>query len=386
MSETIWLLSRVFVPNSGGASRRVDELAYFLRNEGKRVIIVTSNRSEHESPLQNPIEFINSRVDKFPWFWLFTLKATWKLLRQADKPNIIYINSPIPELFLLVVLCKLLKIKILLQLTLQGCDGPIDYVSKKKYPTFISHFFVNLLGHADLILPLGEGLFRQSIEFGWDKDRILMLPQPKDAKVFCPPKDKNERDRIREEFGCSGEDFLIGFVGYINQRKGVADLIGAWNIARKDIVNGKLVLAGKTDPNDHKMCADLFRELPEDSYKYLGTLTREQVARFMKTLDIFILPSYAEGLPNVVLEAILTGLPSIVSYLPGSTDFLFLETQAALKIKPGDQQGLSKQILTLYQDETLRKKLSQNAILLSQHFTLERLKPKYLEIFKKLGD
>ena len=76
----------------------------------------------------------------------------------------------------------------------------------------------------------------------------------------------------------------------------------------------------------------------------------------MKASDIFVLPSRKEGLPNTIIEAIASGLPTIASRLPGSTDDIIANNKTGFLIEIGDSVSLANKILDLMQD---KKKYSE---------------------------
>ncbi len=89
-----------------------------------------------------------------------------------------------------------------------------------------------------------------------------------------------------------------------------------------------------------------------------GTLPPLEVARIMRSSDILCLPSYMEGRPNVVNEAMASGLPVIVTRIGGVPDMV-REGETALLFEPGDVQALRACLRTLVDSPDLRKKMGQ---------------------------
>ena len=80
---------------------------------------------------------------------------------------------------------------------------------------------------------------------------------------------------------------------------------------------------------------------------------------FMRTLDVFVLPSFAEGTSKSVIEAMAHGLPIITTNVGGSPDLLTPE--AGILVPPGDSAALADAMQCLASDPALRKRMGQAA-------------------------
>ena len=107
------------------------------------------------------------------------------------------------------------------------------------------------------------------------------------------------------------------FAGKISEKKGVMSLIRALTYIDEVETRYKLVLAGGAGNQDE---FELIQSMAKDSpceIEFLGKLTHQELAREMNQSDIFILPSFFEGLPLVIIEAIACGLYVVCTDLPG---------------------------------------------------------------------
>jgi glycosyltransferase involved in cell wall biosynthesis len=98
----------------------------------------------------------------------------------------------------------------------------------------------------------------------------------------------------------------------------------------------------------------------EDAWEFVGAYTGN-VGRsaFMRTLDVFVLPSYAEGTSKSVIEAMAHGLPIITTSVGGSPDLI--TPQTGILIEPGDTCGLIDAMKRLALDPSLRKEMGTAA-------------------------
>jgi len=91
-------------------------------------------------------------------------------------------------------------------------------------------------------------------------------------------------------------------------------------------------------------------------YRYHGVYTHPEECRaFMNSLDVFVMPSFTEGTPNSVVEAMACGKPIIASAVGGIPDMV--GDDAGLLVAPGDVNQLTSAMLLLARDSELRKRM-----------------------------
>lgn len=130
------------------------------------------------------------------------------------------------------------------------------------------------------------------------KNEIHYLPNGVDLELFNKPTER-EKQAIRERFNIPLDKFVALFVGRFVPKKGFDVLYNAKDPAYL------LVFAGGG------IIPDFIKS--DDSAKILGPLPQEELALLYKASDVFILPSYGEGFPLSIQEAMATGLPIITS-------------------------------------------------------------------------
>lgn len=125
-------------------------------------------------------------------------------------------------------------------------------------------------------------------------------------------------DKLREDLRISPTDFVIGFVGRLVNDKGVGELLEAWFIIRERYNNVRLLLVGPFEKRD-SLSDTLLDEIMLDPRIVSVGLVKESVLYYC-LMDLFILPSYREGFPTVVLEASAMELPVITTRSTGCID------------------------------------------------------------------
>ncbi|MEH2416616.1 glycosyltransferase family 4 protein [Nostoc sp.] len=149
------------------------------------------------------------------------------------------------------------------------------------------------------------------------------------------------------------------FLGRIGQRKGAFDLIEAFSLLpTEDKSISSLIMAGD---GDIEQARNLVTTLNlEDHIKLPGWIGSHKRDILLTEADVFVLPSYNEGLPLAMLEAMAWELPVIVTPVGGIPEIV-TQSENGLIVNPGNTQQLSDAIKSLIENETLRLSLGEKA-------------------------
>jgi len=149
------------------------------------------------------------------------------------------------------------------------------------------------------------------------------------------------------------------FLGQVNEAKGVFDLIGAIAIvAKKRRDRLHVTIAGHGDLTPAKALVDQLGIAANVTFP--GWVGPEQRDAYLAQSDVFLLPSYFEGLPMSLLEAMSWGLPSIATSVGGIPDVLDDDVEGLL-IEPGDIGALAAAILRMIDDPAICQRLGRAA-------------------------
>ncbi|MGC9550986.1 glycosyltransferase family 4 protein [Vibrio metoecus] len=149
------------------------------------------------------------------------------------------------------------------------------------------------------------------------------------------------------------EDFNLLFMGELSKRKGIRDLIEAFSLVKND--KAKLYVAGNGDISS---LTDLCNKLGiEKRVKFLGWIDSEKKSSLLSIADVVVLPSYAEGLPISILEAMSASVAVITTPVGAIGDAITHDVSGML-IPPGNIHELAKAINILASDKTKRLELA----------------------------
>lgn len=181
--------------------------------------------------------------------------------------------------------------------------------------------------------PLVEALVR----LGAPADRAVLLPNGVDRTVFHP----QGRAEARHALGLPVDDRIVAFVGGLDREKGVLELVVAFERLRSEAAAPVHVVLVGEGPLEAELRAASTRLGAQGGRLILaGAQDLAGVARFLAAADLLALPSWDEGTPNVVLEALAAGRPVVASRVGGIPDAL-LEGTTGLLVPPRDPEALA---------------------------------------------
>lgn len=150
----------------------------------------------------------------------------------------------------------------------------------------------------------------------------------------------------------------ILFLGRLGENKGTYDLIEAFSRVIKIHSDAQLILCGDGEINKCKKLVNFLQIY--DSVKFLGWIGFEKKRDLLNSSKIFVLPSYKEGLPLSILEAMSARLPVISTKVGGIPEEIEDEKSGFL-IEAGDVQALSSTINKILDNDSLCDEIGSNA-------------------------
>jgi glycosyltransferase involved in cell wall biosynthesis len=193
---------------------------------------------------------------------------------------------------------------------------------------------------ADRLLAPSEQVVACLLEHGVPAEKIVLLPYGADPERFAGRRTRREDERFR-----------VLFIGRIEARKGVRELLSAWRLAA--LPAAELVLLG---PRGHN-ADDLLRDLPRN-VRWQDGVPRHEIPAWFTTSDVFTLPSLAEGSALVTYEAMAAGLASIVTAEAGS---VVRDGKDGFVVPAGNAELLAGRLRELRHRSELREAMGRSA-------------------------
>ncbi len=149
------------------------------------------------------------------------------------------------------------------------------------------------------------------------------------------------------------------FMGWVEKNKGIYELVEAVRSNRKQMSDFNFIICG--EGSESKNIRELVRKYSLDSYfTFKGWVSGDQKIDILKSAHIFVMPSYREGLPNALLEAMASGCAVIASAV-GAIPDIIKNQENGLLIESGDHHALAQSLIFLGKNLETRKDLALSA-------------------------
>jgi len=214
---------------------------------------------------------------------------------------------------------------------------------------------------------------------GFNPGRIAVIHNGVDSQRFFP--DPASRARMREELRLSADEFCIGCVGNLLPVKSQITVLEAIGELGDKLGNWRLAMIGEGPER-----AGLERFIADRGWEgriqLLGT--SERVPEFLNAMDLYILPSVAEGISNSLLEAMSTGLPVIASAVGGNLEVV--EGDSGLLFEARNTGQLAERMLAVRTSDRLRQDLARRGVeRVREHFSLRSMIRNYERLYEDVG-
>jgi glycosyltransferase involved in cell wall biosynthesis len=172
----------------------------------------------------------------------------------------------------------------------------------------------------------------------------------------------------------------ILFTGRLSKAKGIYDLIEAVGL----LTDGSFQLEAYGDGELEKVCDFINKRNLGERVLINNWKPYDQILEIYRGADIFVLPSYTEGMPMSILEAMGSGLP-IISTNVGGIPEAVINNENGFLINPGDIAALTEKLDTLIRDKALREEMGRKSLgYIKTRFSIETIGEKLEKIYEEL--
>lgn len=315
-SSGVAMISSVFYPSLGGAQRVVLDTGRELRSRGIDTFVVT----RHYRGLANYEE-----VQGVPTFRVgkgdahkiiaalsFILGAVWLLWRLRRRYHVLHCHQMISPMTIGLLAKLLTRRPLIIMPHRSGEIGDIGILTLRRPVT--GRMRLSAARHwGDGFVCISPAIHAELRGIGVAEERLWDIANGVDIDRICPVPPERKRE-LQAHLGLPDAQ-IITFTGRLVTEKGVDVLIAALPTLQQQVSNAHLVLVGEGDQ----------RKALETQATKLGVHAvvtfvglQDDVTPWLQASDVFVLPSYAEGLPVALLEAQACGLPCVGSDIDGT--------------------------------------------------------------------
>lgn len=240
-----------------------------------------------------------------------------------------------------------------------------------------------LLSQVDLTITVSEELAKSFERFGMKTHIIYNSRKIKELQDV----DEIKIKELRHSLNISNTDFVVGYIGAINSKRGLNKLIES--IEYLNEVNIKLLIVGG---GQKKLIDDLKRKINDDSSNrviFTGEIPFHDVLPYFSLLDIGCVlfqpfPNHLIAAPNKLFEYMGMSVPLLVSDFP-EMHRIAIDSNCGICVDPTDPKEIAEAILWLYGHQIKLKKIGENGrISVEEKYSWERMEERLFDIYKDI--
>lgn len=227
------------------------------------------------------------------------------------------------------------------------------------------------------LITTGENIRRIFIDkYKLAEDKVVSIPTGVDLRLFSPDV---SGEKVRQQLGLGKEIPLLGHVGIFRGKKGHRYFLEACRSIKEEIPQARFLIVGEGPIEKH--IREWIKELSLEREVIL-TGFREDINEVLASLDILVMSSVDEGVPQVISQALAVGKRVVASSIGGIPE-LIKDGVTGLLVPPADPRAITQACLRLLRDKSLSSCLGQaGRKLVEEKFSLEAMLDKIEGIYR----
>ena len=342
----------------------------------------------HTALLAHPAVDLSSIVMRSSWKWThvktgpFLAFALWRIKKQADSVDVVLFSSMVSAALAVFLRDTFAERGVLSAAIVHGRDVTLEL---KPYQTFVPRIFEAL----DAVLPVSRATGEACAERGLSEEKLFVVPNGVSVPRFRGRSDPERgREALAQRFGDAGAGLLLCSVGRQVKRKGFDWFVEhAMPLLPSDV---QYWLVGD-GPEAENIRSAAKRAGVDDRIRLLGRVSESDLQLVYNAADLFIMPNVPvqgdmEGFGVVLLEAGLSGLPTIAARLEGIMDVI-REGENGHLVPSGEAWAFSEAIMRYYRSpEQLATARSRAAAYVESNFSWRAVADRYVEVLEAAAD
>jgi glycosyltransferase involved in cell wall biosynthesis len=331
----------------GGPEKTILNSPRFLQEAGYRTLCAYMHPPNDPGfeEIQRKAQALGAAVfsveDRGPWDW----QVVSQFLKVCRNENVtIWHGHDYKSNALGILLRRLVPMKLVT--TVHG------WVKHTRRTPFYYYLDRLCLPRYDKVICVSQDLYEAVLACGVPGEKCILIENAIDTRDFCRTRSVAE---AKIDLGIESNRLVLGAIGRLSSEKAFDVLIQATDHLLKRGIDLELFIIGEGD--EKSRLEELISRLGwRERMHLLGY--RSDVKAYYQAMDVFVLSSLREGLPNVLLEALALEVPVVASRVAG-VPRLITDKINGLLVEPGSVKDLEEKLATLLLDEELRGRLRQ---------------------------
>lgn len=364
----------------GGAARQAQTLAEALAQRGRSISVVTARYPN--TPRFEQVAGVNvHRVWAIPRAGRFTATFIPSLARfllfHGRHYDIWHAHQAFYNAGAALGLARVLGRRCIVK---DAASGPYGDVARLRR-IWMGEWVRRRLTQADAVISLNGEMTEELSAAGVAPGRIRRIPNGVDCDRFSPPS-SDQRHEARSKLGVTRDEVVVLCAGRLAEDTGTTFMLDAWRLIEQRHATARwaLILVGDELGKSGAYRAKAERELR--NARFLGKVS--DIRPLLRAADLLVRPSLTEGMSNVVLEAMASGLP-VVGTRTGGLKEQIEDGVTGVLAEPRDAPGLAEAILCLVRHEGRRARMGRAGRVRVEHrYTIDSVVGAYEELYDQL--
>lgn len=299
------------------------------------------------------------------------------ILIHGREYDIIHVHQALYPAFLSALIGKkVLKKPVLVKSASSGKTSDIVLLRRLPFGRFQLDY---ILKETDYLVAVSKATGKDFKEIGYPESRISYIPNG----VEIPIRAKTPSSEVRQ----------VLTIARFSKEKGVDVLLKAWaNVIQED-KSLKLAIVGNGPLEWNVKNLSHALEIT-NSIDFVGVV--QNTSEYLKSADLFVLPSRSEGMSNALLEAMGRGIPCIATKVGGNTELLGAESmdippgqyiiaKNGLLVNPDDMEGLTEAMLFLIRNSKVREEMGKRGrIYIQENYSIDSIADEYIALYGRM--
>lgn len=363
-----------FTTNQGGTERQARTVCGALAARGHQVSVLTLKTSGVGQVVAGVTVHARiwtlDRVRLFGTTYLGT--AIYHLVRLGRRADILHAHQLYLDAIAALLAGRILRLPVVAKMVGAGPGGDLDRLRRMVGGSVL----LRLLHTLDAVIAPSRACRQELLAAGFPAQRIHVIANGVDTAAFRPGGAREPTTLLP-----IGEGPVVVFTGRLIEAKGVLDLLEAWPSLLREVPEAHLVLVGSgpLEAEIHRRAA-----LPALASRVHLTGEVPNVRPYLRAATAFVLPSWAEGLPNALLEAMAMGIPCVATDIGPIADAV-INGEEALLVPVRSPQDLAASLVSILTQHTLAARLGRAARKRAEaDFSLETIVDRLEALYRKV--
>lgn len=377
------MINMFYKPTIGGVEQVMYELSQRLIKKGHEIHVFCCDSDKHKRLNVKEEVLDGVHVHRLPyWFRLSMFTLIWpSLLWKLPKYKFDVVHSHVSgHLYVLIssIVCRLKGWKHVHTTHCPWTDAFRSWILRPF--VFLNDLFLNRLSFkfCDKVVAITPWEVEKLRKYGVTNKQLEVIPNGMDDVHFKIVKPNNFKKRLGIE-----NKKLVLFFGRFNVTKAPEKFVLMAKEILRERENVFFLMRGPDEGVRDKI-EKMVKNVKGIKVMH-ETRDKKEIAEMYQASDVYVLPSYREGLPLTLFEAMAAGLPIVATPCNG-VPYEIKNVVNGFLVKYGDIAGLKRSVLRILDDKELAKKFSKNNRGKSKNYNWNIISKKYREVYEKVVD